>query len=76
MEPESIPVIGRAYRLGVNPITTSLVVVGPILLVVIGILGIHPITVVLGTAYVLCVPLSIIYFALAGTLEERGTENE
>lgn len=62
IDAESIPVVGRAYDLGVNPITTTLVLLGPVVLAILALLGRNPATVSLGIAYVLSLPASVAYF--------------
>lgn len=63
---DSLPVVGRAFRLGVNPVTTSLVLLGPVLIAVVAVVGRSPATTALGVAYILSVPASVAYFALTG----------
>lgn len=70
--PESLPAIGRAYRIGVNPITTTLVLLGPILVALVAVAGRSGPTVALGVAYVLAVPASIAYFRLSGRAPDGG----
>lgn len=70
---ETLPVVGRAYRLGVNPITTTLVLCGPVVLALVAVLGRSPLTVGLALLYVLAMPGSVAYFRLVGA---DGLERE
>lgn len=72
---ESLPIVGRAYQLGVNPVTTTLVLLGPVAIGVIAITGRSSVTVVLGIVYVLSLPASMLYF-WATTSEESESEDE
>lgn len=70
---ESFPVVGRAYRLGVNPVTTTLVLLGPVVVSLVALLGRTPVTIGIGVAYVFSLPATVGYFWLAET--GVGTES-
>lgn len=72
--PESLPVVGRAYRFGVSRVTTTLVLLGPVLLAGIAVAGRNPLTVGLGCAYVLAVPVSIAYLQLSRGVPTDGDD--
>lgn len=53
---ESILIVGRAYRLGVNPITTTLVLLGPLLIALITVMGRNALTIGLGIRVYILAP--------------------
>lgn len=61
---ETLPVVGRAYRLCVNPITTTLALLGPIVLSLLALFGRSPATAGLALLYVLAMPGSVASFRL------------
>lgn len=80
MAPTDWPLVGRVYALGVNPISTTLVLLGPVVILVIAILGRSTATIALGIGYVSSLPGSVAYFAATGggdrLAEDQETDDE
>lgn len=72
---EDVPVVGHVYRVGENPTTSTLVLLGPAIVLLIALVGRTPMTVALAALYVLSVPAYVlIEWRRGGEVEEASDE--